>query len=392
MIVTVPRVGYRLVAPVRPVDADRGGPPLIAVLPFANHGSIAEDGYFADGVVDDIITALSRFKTFAVVSRGSTLRAARQGRRRAHRGGGARRPLRARRQHPPHGRPPAGHRAAARCRERRPALGRALRRRARRRLLVPGPHHRKRRRRHRARRSARPRSSAPAASRPQTSMPTTSSSGRCRSSTTRASSAIPRPSRSCAGPWSSIPASPCRLPMPPGSTRSASRCARRRSATTTPRLPSSSPAPRSALGGDDPLVRAICAWVLFRVDWRPSGARGRSPRRRGQSQPCRRAAARRRRRRHATAAMPTKIFRYHARAYELSPGAPEAYDSLFGMAAARAHHGQQRGGDRVGAQVARDLQRPALHLHRADRRLRQPRPHGRGRAPICARCAKSART
>ena len=50
----------------------RAGPPLIAVLPFANHGGIADDGYFVDGVVDDIITALSRFKTFAVVSRGSS--------------------------------------------------------------------------------------------------------------------------------------------------------------------------------------------------------------------------------------------------------------------------------------------------------------------------------
>jgi pentatricopeptide repeat protein len=72
VIVTVPRVGYRLVAQPERSEPDRGGPPLIAVLPFANHGSTAEDGYFADGVVDDIITALSRFKTFAVVSRGST--------------------------------------------------------------------------------------------------------------------------------------------------------------------------------------------------------------------------------------------------------------------------------------------------------------------------------
>jgi TolB-like protein/Flp pilus assembly protein TadD len=74
MIVTVPRIGYRFVAPAeQPTGAERSGPPLIAVLPFASHGSAADDGYFADGVVDDIITALSRFKTFAVLSRGSTL-------------------------------------------------------------------------------------------------------------------------------------------------------------------------------------------------------------------------------------------------------------------------------------------------------------------------------
>lgn len=76
IIITVPRVGYRLVVPPaqpRPVaPRDRDGPPLIAVLPFANLGSSTEDGYFADGVVDDIITALSRFKTFAVISRGSS--------------------------------------------------------------------------------------------------------------------------------------------------------------------------------------------------------------------------------------------------------------------------------------------------------------------------------
>jgi TolB-like protein len=72
LIVTVPRVGYRLVAPAAPPERNRTGPPLIAVLPFANLGSEAEQGYFAHGVVDDIIIALSRFKTFAVISRGSS--------------------------------------------------------------------------------------------------------------------------------------------------------------------------------------------------------------------------------------------------------------------------------------------------------------------------------
>ena len=78
MIVTVPRIGYRLVAKESGAGtaslpaSDRGGPPALAVLPFANHGGAAEDGYFADGVVDDIITALSRFKTFAVISRGAS--------------------------------------------------------------------------------------------------------------------------------------------------------------------------------------------------------------------------------------------------------------------------------------------------------------------------------
>jgi TolB-like protein len=72
MIITVPRVGYRLLQRAGSLRADGVKLPLIAVLPFENHGSIADDGYFADGVVEEIITALSRFRTFAVVARGST--------------------------------------------------------------------------------------------------------------------------------------------------------------------------------------------------------------------------------------------------------------------------------------------------------------------------------
>jgi TolB-like protein len=80
LIVTVPRVGYRLSIPTQ-VPSGRpaaglmdlpGGKPLIAVLPFTNLSSEAEQGYFADGVVEDIITALSRFKQFAVVARNSS--------------------------------------------------------------------------------------------------------------------------------------------------------------------------------------------------------------------------------------------------------------------------------------------------------------------------------
>jgi TolB-like protein len=79
-IVTVPRVGYRLIVPAAvapdPLPAEPadlpGGKPLIAVLPFHNFSSEAEQGYFADGVVEDIITALSRFKQFAVIARNSS--------------------------------------------------------------------------------------------------------------------------------------------------------------------------------------------------------------------------------------------------------------------------------------------------------------------------------
>jgi len=46
--------------------------PSVAVLPFDNMGGDNEQEYFADGVVEDIITALSRFKDFAVIARNSS--------------------------------------------------------------------------------------------------------------------------------------------------------------------------------------------------------------------------------------------------------------------------------------------------------------------------------
>jgi TolB-like protein len=77
-IVTVPRVGYRLLheppalqaAPAaEPIDHGR---PNLALLPFANLSGDASRDYFADGIVEDLITALSRFKSFSVVSRYSS--------------------------------------------------------------------------------------------------------------------------------------------------------------------------------------------------------------------------------------------------------------------------------------------------------------------------------
>ena len=46
--------------------------PSIAVLPFTNMSKDPEQEYFADGVVEDIIAALSRFKSFFVIARNST--------------------------------------------------------------------------------------------------------------------------------------------------------------------------------------------------------------------------------------------------------------------------------------------------------------------------------
>jgi TolB-like protein len=71
-IATVPRVGYRLVRATGPHTADKNGKPAVAVLPFLNMSSDGEQEHFVDGMVEDLITALSRFKTFAVVARNSS--------------------------------------------------------------------------------------------------------------------------------------------------------------------------------------------------------------------------------------------------------------------------------------------------------------------------------
>ena len=63
-IATAARTGYRLVR-----DVAGEGLPAIAVLPFV---AMDDVGSFADGFVEDLITALSRFKTFTVVARVST--------------------------------------------------------------------------------------------------------------------------------------------------------------------------------------------------------------------------------------------------------------------------------------------------------------------------------
>src|SRR5215813_6624031 len=46
--------------------------PSIAVLPFENMSGDPEQDYFADGITEDIITALSRFKSLFVIARNSS--------------------------------------------------------------------------------------------------------------------------------------------------------------------------------------------------------------------------------------------------------------------------------------------------------------------------------
>jgi len=92
-IVTQPRRGHRFVGPVvtkseaqvsaapmadpasklspttAPALPDK---PSIAVLPFENLSGDPEQGYFADGMVEEIITALSRIRWLFVIARNSS--------------------------------------------------------------------------------------------------------------------------------------------------------------------------------------------------------------------------------------------------------------------------------------------------------------------------------
>jgi adenylate cyclase len=66
----------QLAAPARVAEAESAPPipdrPSIAVLPFQNMSGDPEQEYFADGMVEEITTALSRFKWLFVIARNSS--------------------------------------------------------------------------------------------------------------------------------------------------------------------------------------------------------------------------------------------------------------------------------------------------------------------------------
>jgi TolB-like protein len=90
LIRTLPRKGFRFVGTVREAKRAAGEPvsdtpaeqpkpalslpdrPSIAVLPFESMSGGPEQEYFADGMVEDIITGLSRSKSVFVIARQST--------------------------------------------------------------------------------------------------------------------------------------------------------------------------------------------------------------------------------------------------------------------------------------------------------------------------------
>ena len=63
------RTGYREAAES---TAQTQTKPSIAVLPFANMSGDAEQQYFSDGITEDIITELSRFRSLFVIARNSS--------------------------------------------------------------------------------------------------------------------------------------------------------------------------------------------------------------------------------------------------------------------------------------------------------------------------------
>jgi TolB-like protein len=90
LIKTLPRKGVRFVGAVREEQFAGGAMPpggaaeaprfslslpdrpSIAVLPFTNMSGATEQEYFADGIVEEIITALSRFSSLFVIARNSS--------------------------------------------------------------------------------------------------------------------------------------------------------------------------------------------------------------------------------------------------------------------------------------------------------------------------------
>jgi adenylate cyclase len=84
-IATVAGRGYRFTATLAEARVSAAGSAdtdrarlSIAVMPFVNMGGDPDQDYFADGITEDIITELSRWRSLAVASRNSTFRFKRQ--------------------------------------------------------------------------------------------------------------------------------------------------------------------------------------------------------------------------------------------------------------------------------------------------------------------------
>ena len=82
---TVPGRGYRFVMPVTELQAEASGAaatyaapldparPTVAMMPFVNLGGDPEHELFADGLLEDLVTTLSKVSGLTVIARASTL-------------------------------------------------------------------------------------------------------------------------------------------------------------------------------------------------------------------------------------------------------------------------------------------------------------------------------
>jgi TolB-like protein/cytochrome c-type biogenesis protein CcmH/NrfG len=82
-IITVPRVGYRFIGSLNAAEQVRAQAsgdreaatshkPIILVLPFRNIGGDHKQDYLVDGITEDVIVALTRFRWFSVIARNSS--------------------------------------------------------------------------------------------------------------------------------------------------------------------------------------------------------------------------------------------------------------------------------------------------------------------------------
>ncbi len=77
MIATVHGRGYKYAGPrpfVPVAEATVSSRPSIAILPFDNMSGDPEQDYFSDGITEDIIAELGKFREFLVISRNSSFR------------------------------------------------------------------------------------------------------------------------------------------------------------------------------------------------------------------------------------------------------------------------------------------------------------------------------
>jgi DNA-binding winged helix-turn-helix (wHTH) protein/tetratricopeptide (TPR) repeat protein len=71
LVETIPKRGYRLLAPVEPCGAI--SKPCVAVLPFEDLGGSAGDDCLAEGIADALITELGKVRSLRTISRQSVL-------------------------------------------------------------------------------------------------------------------------------------------------------------------------------------------------------------------------------------------------------------------------------------------------------------------------------